>query len=153
MYYHTDRSARTANYILCPNYPSEQVALIPPHPEWVGLTLGNMKNIGSPAVAKLARDQGLTPSENLPDSEVARIQNLNMILRHLGVSRARLRPFSLLNLTRLMVDLFSGQIPSCSLVERRPPHLGYEKVKSLATIPRRRCPTVPLSCVSRPLCT
>jgi len=78
-------SARDANAIISPNYTGEEVALIPPHPDWNGLTLGDLKNTGGPAVAKLAKAQGLTPSEGSPDSEVVRIHNLNMVLRHLGV--------------------------------------------------------------------
>lgn len=84
-----DRSARTANAILHPNYPSERVTLIPPHPEWAGLTLDNLKNIGGPAAVKLAKAQHLSPIDD-SDSELARVQNLNMILKHLGVSCARL---------------------------------------------------------------
>lgn len=128
----THRSARAANSILSPNYSDEEVALIPPHPEWGILTLGNLKNIGGPAAAKLARDQGLTPSDGSPDSDQARIRNLNMILRHLGVSCAHLCLF--LNLSRLMANIpDSGRVSGCSLVERHPPHVGHEKDEQLIT--------------------
>ena len=86
----TYRSARTANSILCPNYPEEEVTLIPPNPSLGVLKLGNLKNIGGKAAARLARDQGLTPLEDSPDTELARARNLNMILRHIGVSCAQL---------------------------------------------------------------
>lgn len=80
-----------ANSLLSTKYPGpKEVVPIPPHPGWNGLTLGDVKNISGPAVAKLARDQGLTPEENSPDSEVARVRNLNIVLRHLGVSCAPL---------------------------------------------------------------
>lgn len=91
MCYNADRSARAANSLLLIKHPGE-VALIPPHPDWNGITLGNLKNISGPAVARLASDQGLTPSEGLPDSEPVRVDNLNIVLRHLGVSCARLHP-------------------------------------------------------------
>ena len=84
------RSARAANSLLSVKYPDEEIVLNPPSPDWDGITLGNLKNIGGPAVVMLARDQGLTPSEDSEDSELARVHNLNMILRHLGVSCARL---------------------------------------------------------------
>jgi len=91
----SDRSARDANATLSPNHIDEEVALIPPHSGWNGLTLGNLKNIDGPAAAKLARDQGLTPSEGSSNPELVRIRNLNMILKHLGVSCAHLSPFFL----------------------------------------------------------
>jgi len=93
--YDTHRSARAANSLLSTKYPDEQVILIPPNPDLGGMTLGNLKNIGGPAIARLASHQGLTPSEGQPDSEMARVNNLNMVLKHLGVSCARLYPFAL----------------------------------------------------------
>lgn len=99
-----ERSARTANSILCPNYLDEPVALIPPYPpRWNDLTLGKLKNIRGPAAAKLASDQGLTPHEDLANSELARARNLNMVLRHIGVSCAHLYP-RLLDLSPLMLN-------------------------------------------------
>lgn len=90
----TDRSARTSNSVLSPNYPDEQVSLIPPRTNWSGLTLGNLKNISGPAAARLAKDQGLTPLDD-SDSELARVHNLNIILRHVGVSCAQFASFHL----------------------------------------------------------
>jgi len=94
-YCNIDRSARTANSLLSIKYPTDEVTLIPPHPDWGGITLGNLKNIGGPEVAKLASDQGLTPTEASPDSDMTRVKNLNTILSHLGVSCARLHPSTL----------------------------------------------------------
>lgn len=128
-----DRSVRTANSILCPSYPNEKVTLILPHPNWSELMLGNLKNIGGPAVARLAKDQGLTPSEDLSDPEQTRINNLNMILTHLGVSCAHLYSF-FLSLDRPTVNLISGPVPGCSFVERSPPHVTYRKYKLLMAL-------------------
>ena len=93
--YDTDRSARTANSLLSIKYPGEQVTFIPPQPEWDGITLGNLKSIGSSDMARLANDLGLTTSEGSPDPEMARVNNLNAILSHLGVSCARPHPSAL----------------------------------------------------------
>jgi len=132
-YRDTDRSARDANSILSPSYDGEEVTMILPHTDWNGLTLGNLKNIAGPAIAKLARDQGLTPLEGPPsDSERVRIQNLNMILKHLGVSCAHLHPFSL-NSNRPMVNLVSGALPSRTVLEWNPPHVSHKKDKPLMT--------------------
>jgi len=129
----TDRSARDANSLLRPNHPDEQVSLIPPHPDWSELTLGGLKNLDGPAVAKLASDQGLSPSEDSPDTETARIHNLNMVLRHLGVSCARLHPLLPSDPDQMTVNPFSDPLPGYSLAERHPPHVGYEKGGSLIT--------------------
>ena len=126
-----DRSARDANSVLSPNRPDEEVTLISPHPDWNGLTLGNLKNISGLAAARLVRDQGLTPSEGPPDLEQARISNLNMILKHLGVSCARLDLSPDLN--RLTTNPVSGAIPGHSFMEWDSPHLSYEKDKPLIT--------------------
>jgi len=128
----TDRSAHDANSVLCSSYAGEEVTLIPPHPEWNGLTLEKLRNLGGPAIAKLARDQGLTPSESSPDSEPVRIQNLNMIFKHLGVSCARPPPSSL-NPNRPMVNLVSGPLPGRTVVEWDAPHVSHEKDKPLMT--------------------
>ena len=128
--YDTDRSARTANSQLSIKYPDERVVLIPPHPDWKDITLGNLKNIDGPAMAKLVSDQGLTPAEGSPDSEMARVSNLNMILRHLGVSCARPHP-STLNLELTDGEPVLGPIPGYSLMERDPPHFGFEEGRSL----------------------
>lgn len=128
----TDRSARDANSVLSPSYAGEEITLIPPHPEWNGLTLGKLRSLGGPAIAKLARDQGLVPSEDPSDSERVRIHNLNIILKHLGVSCARPHPSSL-NPNRPMVNLVSGPLPSRTVVEWNPPHVSHEKDKPLMT--------------------
>jgi len=128
----TDRSARDANSVLSPSYADEEIALIPPHPEWSGLTLGKLRNLDGPAIAKLARDQGLAPSEGPPDSEPVRIQNLNMILKYLGVSCARPHPSSL-NPNRPMVNLVSGPLSGRTFVEWDPPHVSHEEDKPLVT--------------------
>ena len=128
----THRSARAANSILSVKHSDEEINLIPPHHDWDGLTLENLKNSGGPAVARLARDQGLAPSENSPDSELARVHNLNMILRHLGVSCAHFRP-SALNSNQLTVNLFLDPIRGDSLVEWYTPYVDFEKDGPLIT--------------------
>ena len=95
MCFNTYRSARAANSLLSTKYLGEQVVLIPPHPDWDGLTLGDLKNISGSAIATLARDQCLVLPEGSPDSEFARVRNLNMVLRHLGVSCAHSHPLIL----------------------------------------------------------
>ena len=126
------RSARAANSLLSVKHPNEQIVLIPSNPDWDGITLEDLKNIEGPVVSRLAVDQGLTPLEDSPDSELARVHNLNLILRHLGVSCARLRSF-ILNLNKLMMNLFLGPLPGRSLVERDTPHVGLEKDPPLVT--------------------
>ena len=84
-------------------------------------------------MAKLATDQGLSPLEDSADSELARIRNLNMILRHLGVSCARLHPFFPLDPDQITVNPFSDPVPGYSLVERHPPRVGYKKDGLLIT--------------------
>ena len=127
----TDRSARDANSVLSPSYAGEKVALILPHPDWTGLTLENLKNIGGPAIAQLAKDQGLTPSEGSPDSEIVRIYNLNMVLKHLGVSCAHLQPS--LNLNGPITNLILGAISGHPFTQRHPPHVAYGKGEPLMT--------------------
>ena len=73
--------------MLHPSYLGEMVELIPPRSDWGNFTLGDLKNIDGPAAIRLAHDQGLRPIQD-PDFKPAREKNLNMILRHLGVSCA-----------------------------------------------------------------
>jgi hypothetical protein len=129
----TCSSARTANCILCPNYPEEQVALIPPNPKFAELTLGNLKNIGGPAAVRLAKEQGLKPLEDSPDTELARARNLNMILRHIGVSCARV--YLLLGPEPTDAKtLFLGPVPGHSVAEWPPPHVSCNSKNSLITL-------------------
>lgn len=91
----TGRSAHTANSVLCPSYPDEQVSPIPPRTNWSSFTLvGNLNNICGPAVVKLAKYQGLTLLDDL-DSELTQVHSLNIILRRLGVSCTHSHPFIL----------------------------------------------------------
>lgn len=122
--------------------------LIPPHPEWAGVSLAQLKTISGPTLAKLARDQGLTPSEGPPNSEQARIHNLNMILRHLGVSRVHLHPFCL-GFNRNKRD--SGPLSGSSIAERGAPYLAYDEHESLKPLPGLHCNALFafLFCISR----
>jgi len=145
----TARSARAANSLLSIKYPTEEVILVPPHPAWDGITLGNLKNIGGSAVAKLASDQGLTPAEGSPDSEMARVKNLNMILRHLGVSCARLHP------SALKLELTDGEPGSRSSTRRshrgaEPSSRRFQGRQILSGSPRSS--VIHISCPPHPFC-
>ena len=147
--YDTDRSARTANSLLAIKYPDEQVILIPPNPDWDGITLGSLKNIGGTSVARLAGDQGLTPAEGSPDSEMARVKNLNMILRHLGVSCARLHP------SPLKLELTDGEPGSRSSTRRFPRGTGsssrrFQGRRIFSGPPRSS--VIHISCAPHPFC-
>ena len=81
-------------------------------------------------MAKLANDQGLMPLEDSPDSEYVRTNNLNLILRHLGVSCARLHPFTL-KLGPANGNMILGPVPGYSVVERDPSLDGIGEGASL----------------------
>jgi hypothetical protein len=144
-----NRSARTANSILRPNYSSEEVALIPPHPDWVGLTLGNLKNIGGPAAAKLARAQNLTPIDR-SDSELARVHNINMVLKFLGVSCAHLHSFPS-SLDHRVNDEFALRFNIRRYPRGTASFLCRSRDRQAIDHPPRSS-GVPLACVSHLLC-